>query len=59
MSGREDGTFIRPRVSVLTIGVADLDRAVTFYRYGLGLPTNGVVGREFEHGAVAFFEHRP
>jgi uncharacterized glyoxalase superfamily protein PhnB len=29
---------------------------VRFYRDGLGLPTRGIVGREFEHGAVAFFE---
>jgi hypothetical protein len=36
--------------------VDDLDRALAFYRDGLGLPTQGVVGREFEHGAVAFFD---
>jgi catechol 2,3-dioxygenase-like lactoylglutathione lyase family enzyme len=47
---------MKPRISVLTIGVADLDRSLAFYRDGLGLPTEGVVGREFEHGAVAFFE---
>jgi uncharacterized protein len=47
---------MKPRISVLTIGVADLDRSVAFYRDGLKLPTEGVVGREFEHGAVAFFE---
>ena len=46
---------MKPRMSVLTLGVADLDKAVSFYRDGLGLPTEGVVGREFEHGAVAFF----
>jgi len=46
---------MKPRISVLTLGVADLDRALAFYRDGLGLPTEGVVGREFEHGAVAFF----
>lgn len=45
-----------PRISVLTLGVADLDRAFAFYRDGLGLPTEGIVGREFEHGAVAFFD---
>ncbi len=27
-----------------------------FYRDGLGLATDGIVGREFEFGAVAFFE---
>jgi catechol 2,3-dioxygenase-like lactoylglutathione lyase family enzyme len=46
---------MKPRISVLTIGVADLDRALAFYRDGLGLPTEGIIGREFEHGAVAFF----
>ena len=47
---------MKPRISVLTLGVADLERSVAFYRDGLGLPTDGIVGREFEHGAVAFFE---
>lgn len=43
------------RITLITLGVEDLDRSVAFYRDGLGLPTEGVVGREFEHGAVAFF----
>lgn len=47
---------MKARISVLTIGVADLERSLEFYRDGLGLPTDGIVGREFEHGAVAFFE---
>ncbi len=47
---------MKPRLSVLTLGVADLERSLAFYRDGLGLATEGVVGREFEHGAVAFFE---
>lgn len=47
---------MKPRVSVITLGVDDLVRAVRFYRDGLGLPTDGIVGTEFEHGAVAFFE---
>jgi uncharacterized protein len=46
---------LKPRISVLTIGVADLEKSLAFYRDGLGLPTDGIVGREFEHGAVAFF----
>jgi catechol 2,3-dioxygenase-like lactoylglutathione lyase family enzyme len=46
---------MRPSVRVLTLGVDDLERSVTFYRDGLGLPTEGIVGEEFEHGAVAFF----
>ncbi|MFL1674432.1 VOC family protein [Paenibacillus dendritiformis] len=47
---------MKPRITVLTLGVDDLERAVTFYRDGLGLPTQGIIGQEFEHGAVAFFD---
>lgn len=49
---------MKPRITVITLGVDDLPRAVAFYRDGLGLPTRGIVGEEFEHGAVAFFELR-
>lgn len=47
---------MKPRVSFITLGVDDLDRAVQFYRDGLGLETPGIIGTEFEHGAVAFFD---
>lgn len=47
---------MKPSISVLTLGVADLERALSFYRDGLGLPSAGIVGREFAHGAVAFFD---
>lgn len=47
---------MKPRITVLTLGVDDLERSVAFYRDGLGFPTKGIVGREFEHGAVAFFD---
>lgn len=47
---------MQPRITVLTLGVGDLERAVAFYRDGLGFRTDGIVGREFEHGAVAFFD---
>ena len=47
---------MKPRITLLTLGVDDLDRAVRFYRDGLGLNTEGIVGKEFEHGAVAFFD---
>lgn len=50
---------MRPRVTLITLGVDDLERALRFYRDGLGLPTKGIVGTEFEHGAVAFFELQP
>lgn len=41
---------------MLTLGVDDLERSLRFYRDGLGLPTEGIIGQEFEHGAVAFFD---
>lgn len=47
---------MKPCVSVVTLAVADLERSLSFYRDGLGLPTAGIVGREFDHGAVAFFD---
>ena len=47
---------MNPRITVLTIGVDDLEKSVAFYRDGLGLPTDGIVGKEFEYGAVAFFD---
>jgi catechol 2,3-dioxygenase-like lactoylglutathione lyase family enzyme len=47
---------MKPRITVITIGVDDLGRSLHFYRDGLGLVTEGIVGKEFEHGAVAFFD---
>lgn len=47
---------MKPRISVITLGVDDLDRAVHFYRDGLGFETEGIVGTQLEHGAVAFFD---
>ncbi len=49
---------MEPRITVITLGVDDLERALAFYRDGLGLPSDGIVGEEFEYGAVAFFHLR-
>jgi catechol 2,3-dioxygenase-like lactoylglutathione lyase family enzyme len=46
---------MKPLVTLITLGVDDLERAVAFYRDGLGWPTKGIIGTEFENGAVAFF----
>jgi catechol 2,3-dioxygenase-like lactoylglutathione lyase family enzyme len=46
---------MKPRITIITLGVDDLERAVAFYRDGLGLATDGIIGQEFEYGAVAFF----
>jgi catechol 2,3-dioxygenase-like lactoylglutathione lyase family enzyme len=47
---------VKPRITLITLGVDDLERAVRFYRDGLGLKTDGIVGTQFEYGAVAFFD---
>jgi len=46
---------MKPQLTLITLAVDDLERAVAFYRDGLGLSTKGIVGAEFENGAVAFF----
>lgn len=53
------GETMKPRITVITIGVDDLEKAVAFYRDGLGWATKGIVGKEFDHGAVAFFDLQP
>jgi catechol 2,3-dioxygenase-like lactoylglutathione lyase family enzyme len=45
-----------PHITMITLAVDDLDRALRFYRDGLGWRTDGIVGGEHAHGAVAFFE---
>ena len=47
---------LEPRFTVLTLGVDDLEKSFKFYHDGLGLPSKGIVGKEFEHGDVAFFD---
>ncbi|MES3002385.1 MAG: VOC family protein [Pseudomonadota bacterium] len=46
---------MEPNITLITLGVDDLERAVAFYRDGLGFETKGIVGAEIENGAVAFF----
>ncbi len=47
---------MKPRITLITLGVDDLEKSMRFYRDGLGLETDGIVGEEFENGAVAFFD---
>lgn len=47
---------MKPRITVLTIGVDNLEKSYEFYHNGLGLASKGIVGTEFEHGAIAFFD---
>lgn len=52
---------MEPRLDVITLAVADLDRALAFYR-GLGLESEGVVATELTdevtgaNGAIAMFK---
>ena len=52
---------VKPRIHVITLAVSDLERSLAFYRDGLGLQTEGVVGTEFAGdddtpaGAAAMF----
>jgi catechol 2,3-dioxygenase-like lactoylglutathione lyase family enzyme len=47
---------MKSRVSYITLGVDDLERALRFYRDGLGLPTEGILGANDEEGGVVFFK---
>lgn len=47
---------MKARISFLTLGVNDLDTSLQFYQDGLGLETEGIIGTEYEDGAVVFFK---
>jgi uncharacterized protein len=47
---------MKPHISIITLAVHDLQASLAFYRDGMGLATEGIMGTEFEHGAVVFFE---
>ena len=46
---------MKPRINVITLAVTDLDKSFEFYNQGLGWESEGIVGKEIENGAVAFF----
>ncbi len=50
---------MQARISVITLGVLDLEASLRFYRDGLGFPSEGIIGEEFEYGAVAFIQLQP
>ncbi len=53
---------MKPRLYVITLAVNELEKSLAFYRDGLGLPTKGIIGTEFQGsdteaaGAIALFE---
>jgi len=50
---------MQPLITVVKLGVDDLEKALRFYRDGLGLSTEGIVGQQFEYGAVVFIQLQP
>lgn len=50
---------MKARITLITVCVDDLEKSFKFYSDGLGFKTEGIIGREFEYGAVAFFELQP
>jgi uncharacterized protein len=50
---------MKPRLTVITLTVEDLERSLRFYRDGLGFATPGIIGQEYEHGAVVFIDLQP
>jgi catechol 2,3-dioxygenase-like lactoylglutathione lyase family enzyme len=55
---------MEPRIDVITLAVDDLEKALGFYREGLGLDSRGVIATEFPGddtnaaGAIAMFKLR-
>ena len=47
---------MKPRITVITLCVDNLERSYRFYHDGLGFASEGIIGKEFEYGAVAFFD---
>jgi uncharacterized protein len=50
MSQQSKNKGLKPRISIITLAVDNLERSLNFYRDGLGLPTQGITD---DH--VAFF----
>ncbi len=47
---------MKQRITFITLGVDNLENSLRFYRDGLGFKTEGIIGTEFEYGAVVFFD---
>jgi uncharacterized protein len=61
MAAEPPSAPLRPQINVITLGVEDLERSLSFYRDGLGLPSSGITGTQFAGdertpaGAVVMF----
>lgn len=58
---QEEPGSLKARIHVITLGVSDLERALSFYRDGLGLQSEGITGTKYPGddktaaGAVVMF----
>jgi uncharacterized glyoxalase superfamily protein PhnB len=43
-------------INILTLGVNDVNNSLKFFQDGLGWQTKGIVGTEYENGAVILFD---
>ncbi len=47
---------MKQRIHVLTLGVNDLEKSMRFFKNGFGWQTKGIVGTEYERGAIVVFD---
>ena len=47
---------MKQRINVLTLGVNNLEHSMKFYQDGFSWKTKGIIGTEFENGAVVLFD---
>lgn len=47
---------MKQRFNILTLCVKNLKKSMEFYQKGLGWQTQGIVGAEYENGAIVLFE---
>ena len=47
---------MKQRINIMTLGVNDLKKSIKFYRHGLCWKTKGILGTEYENGAVVLFD---
>lgn len=47
---------MKQKLTVLTLGVNNLEESLNFYKNAFGWTTEGITGQEFEHGSVVFFD---
>ncbi|HVW13061.1 MAG TPA: VOC family protein [Mucilaginibacter sp.] len=47
---------MKQRINILTLGVNDLEKSLRFFRDAFGWKTKGIIGTEFERGAIVVFD---